>query len=162
MPRFALLEHDWPENHGDFLLEVPGLKSRDGLELCWTWRFPGDRKAWETLFRQGGLFEAERNTDHRAHYLDYQGAVTPAADGTSRGFVTIVFQGEFQWTDPFEFSPLEGPPVLPDFLQIAFQDHLGKKQIAGQMQLLNSASGWKITILPETNSRAFKADSVHS
>ncbi|QDV29923.1 hypothetical protein Spb1_18430 [Planctopirus ephydatiae] len=162
MPRFALLEHDWPENHGDFLLEVPGLKSRDGLGLCWTWRFPGDRKVWERLFLQGGSIEAERNTDHRAHYLDYQGAVTPAADGTPRGFVMIVFQGEFQWADPWELSPLEGPPVLPDFLQMVFQVHPGKQMMAGQMQLLESPEGWKFTILPETNSKALKTDKVHS
>lgn len=158
MPRFALLEHDWPANHGDFLLEVPGLTSRDGLGLCWTWRLHGDRKDWEKLFLQGGSIEAERNTDHRAHYLDYQGAVTPAADGTPRGFVTIVFQGEFHWAELLELSPLEGPPVLPDYLQIVFQVHPGTQTMARQMQLLKSPTGWKVTILPETNSRALKTD----
>jgi hypothetical protein len=85
VPRFVVLEHDWPAPHWDFLLEAgPGLRS---------WRLlsePGpDRKVI-----------AERNFDHRLLYLEYEGPLTG-----NRGIVRRWDAGEFDWVE-------EGPDRL--------------------------------------------------
>ena len=61
MPRFAVLEHDHPFLHWDFLLETG-----DALR---TWRLhaPPDAE---------GTIAAEELPDHRLEYLDYEGRVS--------------------------------------------------------------------------------------
>jgi hypothetical protein len=77
MPRFVILEHDWPARHWDFLLE-------DGPVL----------KAWRLLAEPvyGVDIPAEANADHRPLYLDYEG---PVSGG--RGSVMRWDAGSFEW-----------------------------------------------------------------
>jgi hypothetical protein len=77
MPRFAILEHDWPSLHWDFLLEA-------GTVL----------KSWRLLGEPGPGREvpAERNEVHRLHYLEYEGAVSGG-----RGSVRRWDAGTFDW-----------------------------------------------------------------
>ena len=66
MPRFVVLEHDWPTRHWDFLLEAgPVLK------------------AWRLLAEPGYGVDvlAESIADHRLFYLDHEGPV-PGDRGT--------------------------------------------------------------------------------
>lgn len=77
MPRFVILEHDWPERHWDLLLEAG--------EVLRAWRLlaePGP----------GRSVPAEPNFDHRSMYLDYEGPLTGG-----RGRVTRWDAGEFEW-----------------------------------------------------------------
>jgi hypothetical protein len=86
MPRYVILEHDWPTPHQDLMLE------RDGVLL--TWRLASPLIAGEQL--------VERIADHRLHYLDYEGPV-----GGNRGSVKRLATGMFAWIkqrdDLFEF-----------------------------------------------------------
>ncbi|HEY0984988.1 MULTISPECIES: DNA polymerase ligase N-terminal domain-containing protein [unclassified Schlesneria] len=78
MPRFAILIHDHPFLHWDFLLE--------GDEECRTWRLlsPPDGSSDE--------IPAEALPAHRLLYLDYEG---PVSGG--RGTVTLWDRGVFTW-----------------------------------------------------------------
>ena len=61
MPRFVVLEHDWPTLHWDFLLEAgPVLRA---------WRLLAEPAAGKDV-------PAEPNADHRVLYLDYEGPVS--------------------------------------------------------------------------------------
>lgn len=77
MPRFVILEHDWPMLHWDFLLEA-------GAVL----------RAWRLLAEPTSGFPvpAEANFDHRLLYLDYEG---PLSD--NRGSVHRWDAGTFEW-----------------------------------------------------------------
>lgn len=77
MPRFVILEHDWPERHWDFLLEAGGVL-----------------RAWRLLAEPGPgrTVPAEANFDHRMIYLDYEGPLTG-----DRGSVTRWDSGTFEW-----------------------------------------------------------------
>ena len=77
MPRFVVLEHDWPTLHWDFLLE-------SGSVL----------RAWRLLAEPGPGCDvaAEPNADHRLLYLDYEG---PVSGG--RGNVRQWDAGTFDW-----------------------------------------------------------------
>ncbi|HBI41986.1 MAG TPA: hypothetical protein DDY78_03890 [Planctomycetales bacterium] len=77
MPRFAILEHDYPTLHWDFLLE------QDDVLL--TWRLP-------TPPELGAMVNALKAFDHRRLYLDYEG---PVSGG--RGKVTRWDGGTFDW-----------------------------------------------------------------
>jgi hypothetical protein len=77
MPRFVILEHDWPIRHWDLLLE-------DG-DVLLAWRLLAEPAAGTTV-------PAERNADHRKLYLDYEGPVSG-----NRGTVTRWDAGEFEW-----------------------------------------------------------------
>lgn len=77
MPRFAVLTHDHPFLHWDFLLEQG--------ETCQTWRL---LKAPDTP----GDIPAEAIADHRLMYLDYEGPVSG-----DRGTVTRWDAGTFEW-----------------------------------------------------------------
>lgn len=77
MPRFAILTHDHPFLHWDFLLEQG--------ESCRTWRL---LKAPDTP----GDIPAEAIADHRRMYLDYEGPVSG-----DRGTVTQWDAGTFEW-----------------------------------------------------------------
>ena len=88
MPRFAILEHDWPTRHWDLLLE-------HGTSL----------KSWRLLKEPhlGQYVVAEPNADHRLMYLDYEGEVS-GNRGTVTQWDTGVYEGEIgetwdaQWT----------------------------------------------------------------
>jgi hypothetical protein len=77
MPRFAILEHDWPTPHWDFLLEAGSVL-----------------RSWRLLEEPGPGREvpAEPNAAHRLLYLDYEGPVTGG-----RGMVRQWDVGTFDW-----------------------------------------------------------------
>lgn len=79
MPRFVVLEHDWPARHWDLLLEAgPVLRA---------WRLLADPA--------GEPVPAEPNFDHRLLYLDYEGPV--AGDrGTVRRWDVGTFEGDIR------------------------------------------------------------------
>ena len=79
MPRFAILHHNWPQLHLDFLLE-------DG-DGCLTWRLHAEPSAGATL-------PAEVLPNHRLHYLAYEGPVSG-----DRGEVKQWQTGSFQWIE---------------------------------------------------------------
>ena len=77
MPRFVILEHDWPTRHWDLLLEAG--------DVLRAWRLTAEPAV-------GAVIPAEPNADHRLFYLDYEG---PVSDG--RGTVTRWATGVFAW-----------------------------------------------------------------
>src|SRR5439155_18795263 len=77
VPRFVVLEHDWPRPHFDFLLEAGGVL-----------------RAWRLLSEpvtRGGV-AAEPNFGHRLLYLDYEGPLSG-----DRGSVRRWDAGTFEW-----------------------------------------------------------------
>lgn len=77
MPRFVILEHDWPTRHWDFFLEAgPVLRA---------WRLLAEPAA-------GTEVPSEPNAEHRPFYLDYEG---PVSGG--RGRVRRWDAGTFDW-----------------------------------------------------------------
>jgi len=77
MPRFVILEHDWPTLHWDFLLEA-------GASLR-SWRL-------RSVPVVGTVIVADAMPDHRSIYLDYEG---PVSGG--RGSVKRWDGGTFEW-----------------------------------------------------------------
>ncbi len=77
--RFALLIHDLPELHLDLML------GRE--EVLWTWRLKRwpDPSVW---------IAAERISDHRTAYLDFEGPVSQ-----DRGTVRRILHGCLDWLD---------------------------------------------------------------
>lgn len=75
MPRFVILEHDYPILHWDFMLEFGSILR--------TWRLNSNP-------REGSEVRAEAIGDHRRTYLDYEG---PVSGG--RGSVIRWDAGEF-------------------------------------------------------------------
>lgn len=61
MPRYVILEHDWPEQHWDFMLEAGPV-----LE---TWKL-------SAAPAPGISIPAEKSFDHRLMYLDYEGPIS--------------------------------------------------------------------------------------
>jgi DNA polymerase Ligase (LigD) len=82
MPRFAILIHDHPSLHWDFLLE-------EG-DSCRTWRLLKSPDS-------PGEIPAEAIGDHRLMYLDYEGSVSG-----HRGTVARWDAGTFKWLTPTE------------------------------------------------------------
>jgi hypothetical protein len=82
MPRFAILEHDHPFRHWDFLLEAGDVL-----------------KAWRLLAepQRGRPIPAEPLPDHRPMYLDYEGPISG-----DRGRVTRWDGGTFEWNEGSE------------------------------------------------------------
>lgn len=76
MPRFVVLEHDYPELHWDFMLEAGGV--------LLTWRLPAPPQAGTPLV-------AEASFDHRLAYLDYEGPVSG-----NRGHVVAWDRGTYE------------------------------------------------------------------
>ena len=76
MPRYAILEHDYPTRHWDLLLE-------SGAVLL-TWRLSAPPGC--------GAVDAAKAADHRPIYLDYEGPI-----GGGRGRVTRWDGGAFKW-----------------------------------------------------------------
>ena len=79
MPRFVILEHDWPERHWDLLLEAG--------EVLRAWRLRAEPGLNRTV-------PAEANFDHRLMYLDYEGLIT-----SDRGRVVRWDAGTFEWIE---------------------------------------------------------------
>src|SRR5579859_2074330 len=77
MPRYVILEHDYPERHWDFMLESG--------EVLRTWKLAAPPQP-------GQVVAAEASFDHRRLYLDYEG---PIRGG--RGRVVRWDSGSFDW-----------------------------------------------------------------
>ena len=77
MPRFAVLDHDWPHPHRDLFFERGGVLK--------AWRLP-------PAFDLASPVPAVAIGDHRPVYLDYEG---PVSGG--RGRVTRWDGGELEW-----------------------------------------------------------------
>jgi hypothetical protein len=77
MPRFVVLEHDFPYLHWDFMLETG-----DALR---TWRLAVPPQA-------GELIQARPLGNHRRAYLDYEGPLSG-----DRGRVKRWDEGTFDW-----------------------------------------------------------------
>lgn len=78
MPRFVILEHDWPTPHWDLLLEHgPSLKA---------WRLLAEPGVGRTV-------PAEANFDHRLFYLEYEGPLS-GSRGTVRRWDAGTYEGE--------------------------------------------------------------------
>lgn len=77
MPRFAILEHDYPETHWDFFLE-------SGEVL----------RSWKLFSRPTPniAIRAEAAPDHRLLYLTYEGPLSE-----NRGSVIQFAIGQFDW-----------------------------------------------------------------
>ncbi len=69
MPRYVILEHDWPEKHWDFMLET-------GPVLL-TWKLAAAPQASVSI-------PAEKSFDHRLMYLDYEGPISGGRGSVSR------------------------------------------------------------------------------
>ena len=80
MPRFVILEHDWPARHWDLLLEAGPVLT-----------------AWRLLAEPGPgrTVAAEPNADHRRMYLDYEGPLSG-----DRGSVVRWDTGEYERHGP--------------------------------------------------------------
>ncbi len=76
MPRYVILEHDWPQRHWDFMLEAGAA-----LE---TWKLSAAPSP-------GVSIPAEKSFDHRLMYLDYEGPI-----GGGRGAVTRWDAGSYE------------------------------------------------------------------
>jgi hypothetical protein len=79
VPRFVVLEHDWPTPHWDFLLEAG--------EVLRAWRLLAKPTA-------GVEVPAEPNFPHRRLYLDYEGPLSG-----DRGSVRRWGAGVFEWVE---------------------------------------------------------------
>jgi len=79
MPRYAILEHDWPALHWDLLLEAG--------ESLRAWRLLGEP-------RGGDAIPAEANFPHRLFYLNFEGLVSGG-----RGEVRRWDAGTFAWVE---------------------------------------------------------------
>lgn len=95
MSRFVVLLHDHPFLHWDFFLER-------GSTL----------KAWRLLAEPSVLpVTAERNADHRLHYLDYEGPVSNGRGEVTRwdaGDYEIIEQSEQRWLVQLDGCRLSG------------------------------------------------------
>ena len=69
MPRFVILEHDYPSLHWDLMLEAGSVLR--------TWRLAMPPSV-------GASVPAEASGDHRLLYLDYQGPVSGGRGSVSR------------------------------------------------------------------------------
>jgi hypothetical protein len=79
MPRFVILEHDWPERHWDFFLESgPVLRA---------WRLSAEPAPVTSV-------PSEPNAEHRRLYLDYEGPLSG-----DRGSVLRWDAGTFEWIE---------------------------------------------------------------
>jgi len=83
MPRFVILEHDFPETHWDLMLEAGSVLR--------TWRLEGIPQSGQTL-------KAESSFEHRMIYLDYEGPIS-GGRGCVRRWDAGTFQFELDGPD---------------------------------------------------------------
>lgn len=93
--RFVLLHHDWPESHWDFLVDLDGNSERVP-----TWSLDAP------LLDQPSHGKAQKLSDHRRIYLDYQGPVS-GDRGTVRQVMTGTIEVVRQNQDDLEFILIE-------------------------------------------------------
>lgn len=79
MPRFVVLEHDYPEAHWDFMLETE--------EHLRTWKLLDSPDSLTPI-------KVEVSFDHRLIYLDYEGTISQG-----RGKVKRFDHGTFEWVE---------------------------------------------------------------
>jgi DNA polymerase ligase (LigD)-like protein len=91
MPRFVILEHDWPTRHWDFMLEVG--------DVLQTWRLA-------TAPAENSEIRAEHIFDHRLMYLDYEGPISG-----DRGSVTRWDAGSYEMIEEKGRSGSKQEPV---------------------------------------------------
>lgn len=77
MPRFVVLDHDWPHPHRDLFLECAGVLK--------AWRLP-------PACEFSSPVPAVAAADHRPAYLEYEGPVS-----ADRGSVSRWDAGELEW-----------------------------------------------------------------
>ena len=81
MPRYVILEHDWPQRHWDFMLEAGNVLQ--------TWRL-------SDVPQLAVAIPAEKSFDHRLMYLDYEGAISGGRGSVIRwdggNFETLIEQ----------------------------------------------------------------------
>jgi hypothetical protein len=118
MPRFVLLEHDYPQLHWDFMLEWG-----DALR---TWRLLAFPQPGQTV-------PAEASFDHRRAYLDYEGPVSG-----NRGQVKRCEGGTFQW------EPQEPAPDA-ETVAVVLQGNRWRGRAVLQKA---AAGGWMFTLSP--------------
>lgn len=82
---FVILEHDWPQRHWDFLVD---LATSDERVAAWALdQLPGEQEI---------AGSAVKLADHRRIYLGYEGRV-----GNGRGAVVRMISGEYQLQHDF-------------------------------------------------------------
>ncbi|MBI3408409.1 MAG: hypothetical protein HY040_08635 [Planctomycetes bacterium] len=108
MPRFVILEHDHPELHWDFMLEMDGILK--------TWRLGSPPVI------DGDAIAATPLPDHRLLYLDYEG---PVSGG--RGTVKRWDGGEYDgqptdkgWRAQLRGGKLQGWAVMDAEMTVRF------------------------------------------
>jgi hypothetical protein len=100
MPRFVILEHDFPETHWDLMLEAGAVLR--------TWRLPQVPETGKTL-------RAEASFDHRVIYLDYEGPISGNRGHVSRwdwGSFTLQFDSTDRIVLHFSGQRLQGTAEL--------------------------------------------------
>jgi hypothetical protein len=109
VPRFVLLEHDWPTHHFDLMLEAG--------DVLRTWRLQDRPKPNQTV-------NAERIGDHRLVYLEYEGPVSG-----SRGSVVRVDAGEYDVVEETRsrlIVKLHGQQMITQ-IELRWSDHNANK-----------------------------------
>lgn len=92
MPRFVVLEHDWPGPHLDLFLEAGAVLQ--------AWRLPAH-------FSPETPSIIYPNSPHRRHYLDYEGVVSGA-----RGSVKRWDCGEYEWCEHLRTAYFSGRKLV--------------------------------------------------
>lgn len=92
MPRFVVLEHDWPEPHLDLFLEAG--------DVLQAWRLP----AYFLLVAPTKIYP---NSSHRLQYLDYEGVVSGG-----RGSVKRWDFGDYEWREYLQTAYFTGRKLL--------------------------------------------------
>ncbi len=103
MPRFVILEHDFPFLHWDFMLEVG--------ESLRTWRLLQQPSPGSSGRAGQARSDAELLPDHRIEYLDYEGEVSRNRGTVSRwdaGMYLLLTQTENLWELRLEGQRLRG------------------------------------------------------
>jgi len=96
MPRYVILEHDWPQRHWDFMLEAGTILQ--------TWRLAD-------VPQPGVALPAEKSFDHRSMYLDYEGPISGGRGSVSRwdgGIFETLIEGEDRRLIRIKGKRLEG------------------------------------------------------
>ena len=103
MPRFVILEHDFPFLHWDFMLEVGGSLK--------TWRLLQQPILGMSGSGKRIRSDAELLPDHRIEYLDYDGKVSRNRGTVSRwdaGMYLLLTRTENLWELRLEGQRLHG------------------------------------------------------
>jgi hypothetical protein len=128
MPRFVLLNHDWPTgpraSHYDLMFEVG--------EVLRTWSLAQLPQAWngiegDATIASENAVHADRLPDHRRAYLEYEGPVSG-----ERGTVRRLDRGECR--------------VLIDS-DNRFEAEIAGEMLRGTVTLERIGDGWQLTLL---------------